>query len=388
MTSESQSNLSLLDVLNLCDNCQINRPSVVPSSFDSEVLIPFCLSSEPNSPAIGLIRPIVLAQLEKENADDIRNNRQPLWDIRLATEPNSESDAPSTRVSQYRTDGGSGPVRPSVSFASEINTHHKRTAAMKALCERWRDTGVFDGVCGPRKWRNEMYPVYRDPFGVHDYPNATIGDGEDSGDLNYAFEMERSACALFGVVTYGVHLSLFQSAKESLDATGPPPVHIWVPTRAMSKQTFPGMLDNSVAGGIPSGMGIFDSLVKECMEEASLPEDLVKRHARAVGAISYFYRTSAGWLQPEIEYVYDMSMPPDADLGLFTPKPLDGEVESFEFLSEESVLTALRAGKFKPNCGLVLIDLLMRLGHVTPDNEPDYMQIVTRMHNRFDYERW
>jgi len=48
-------------------------------------------------------------------------------------------------------------------------------------------------------------------------------------------------------------------------------------------------------------MGMFESLVKESMEEASLPEDLVRKHARAVGVVSYFFRTTAGWLQPEVE---------------------------------------------------------------------------------------
>ena len=64
---------------------------------------------------------------------------------------------------------------------------------------------------------------------------------------------------------------------------------------------WPGYLDNSVGGGIPSGMGMFESLVKESMEEASLPEDLVRKHARAVGVVSYFFRTTTGWMQPEVE---------------------------------------------------------------------------------------
>lgn len=64
---------------------------------------------------------------------------------------------------------------------------------------------------------------------------------------------------------------------------------------------WPGYLDNTVAGGIPSGMGIFDSLVKECMEEASIKEDVVREYVRGTGAVSYFFRTSAGWLQPQVE---------------------------------------------------------------------------------------
>jgi hypothetical protein len=50
------------------------------------------------------------------------------------------------------------------------------------------------------------------------------------------------------------------------------------------------MLDNTVAGGTPSGMGLFESLVKESMEEASIAEDIIRRHAKCVGAISYFFR--------------------------------------------------------------------------------------------------
>jgi hypothetical protein len=41
----------------------------------------------------------------------------------------------------------------------------------------------------------------------------------------------------------------------------------------------------SVAGGIPSGMAPFECLVKECHEEASLPETLVRQRARWVAAI-------------------------------------------------------------------------------------------------------
>ncbi len=144
------------------------------------------------------------------------------------------------------------------------------------------------------------------------------------------------------------------------------------------------MLDNTVAGGIPSGIGIYESMEKECMEEASLDATLVKKYARAVGAVSYFFRcvrtifrrlqanscvrTSQGWLQPEIEYVYGIAIPPHIDGSIFEPKPLDGEVESFEvglvfitpsqannaiqFMNQDKVTEKLRAGLFKPNCGL------------------------------------
>ena len=37
-------------------------------------------------------------------------------------------------------------------------------------------------------------------------------------------------------------------------------------------------------------MPIFESLVKECMEEASIADDIARKYIRAVGVISYFFR--------------------------------------------------------------------------------------------------
>jgi 8-oxo-dGTP pyrophosphatase MutT (NUDIX family) len=56
------------------------------------------------------------------------------------------------------------------------------------------------------------------------------------------------------------------------------------------KFSWPGYLDNSVAGGIPSGMSAFQAMVKESMEEASIAEDVARSYLKAVGAISYFFR--------------------------------------------------------------------------------------------------
>ncbi|KAG7451580.1 nudix hydrolase 20 [Guyanagaster necrorhizus] len=355
MTSK---NLSFLDLIDICDNVRPHLSFPHPSPFDSERLVPFHLSPSSRAPVIGLLRPIIIEKLKAENVNSHNSGLPELWDIQDAR----------------------------VSFRSWLDTPSKRTAAMKELCERWRDTELFPDVCGPKKWRAEMFPIYRNPFDAHDYPK----DGQPDEGLNYAFEMERSACALFGVVTYGIHMTIYQQ-----DASG---LRMWIPTRARTKPTWPGYLDNTVAGGIPSGMGMFDSLAKECMEEASIEEDIVRQYVRATGAVSYFFRTSAGWLQPEVEYVYDLAIPANhPDSSVFEPKPLDGEVESFEFLHLDDLTPKLRAGSFKPNCALgklctkylqLIIDLLIRLGHITPENEPDYMKILTRLHGQFDYERW
>ncbi|KAJ7666559.1 hypothetical protein B0H14DRAFT_2424942, partial [Mycena olivaceomarginata] len=94
---------------------------------------------------------------------------------------------------------------------------------------------------------------------------------------NFAFEMERSACMLFGIITYGVHMSTYQEVERKIGAKS---LRLWIPTRLVQNQcVWPGYLNNTVAGGIPSRTPIFEVLVKECMEEASLSEDLVRAHA-------------------------------------------------------------------------------------------------------------
>jgi len=116
------------------------------------------------------------------------------------------------------------------------------------------------------------------------------------------------------------------------------PLRIWTPRRNARKPTYGGMLDNTVAGGIPSGMGVMEVLVKESQEEASLPAELVRGSAKAVSVISYFYQRSpnaggeSGLLQPEVQYCYDLEVGEDV-----VPQPCDDEVQDFHLLTIDEV---------------------------------------------------
>ncbi|KAJ3520121.1 hypothetical protein NMY22_g12887 [Coprinellus aureogranulatus] len=331
--------LSFLQIVDLCDNVELRRdaPDVLYDAkyAETEQLVPFTLTDALDSPIVGLLRPEIVKQLAFENDRSKEMKRDQVWKLRLNKD-------------EHRALANGRSIGPCISFNNWVDSPEKRNLVLKELCERWRDTELFPDVCGPKKWRNEMYAIYADPFGPHDHPDHN----KDGKPLNYAFEMERSACALFGVITYGVHMTIYE---EDVDDKGKKTLRIWVPTRALTKPTWPGYLDNTVAGGIPSGMSPFESLVKECMEEASLPDDLVRDRIKATGAVSYFFRTSKGWLQPEVEYIYDIAVPTGVDRNLFKPKPLDGEVESFELMTQDQVIENLRAGKFKPNCGVGMI---------------------------------
>ena len=207
-------------------------------------------------------------------------------------------------------------------------------------------------------WRDEAYPINR-------APNTQIG-------------IERAGSPLFGIVTYGVHLTAYVKVNGALK--------IWVPRRANNKQTYGGMLDNTVAGGIAIGENPMTTLVREAAEEASLPEDLVRANAKAAGTVSYFHVRDeraggeVGLLQPEVEYVFDMEIRPDV-----VPKPADNEVEEFYLWSVEEVQKAMSEGQFKPNCAVVLLDFLVRHGVLNSGNEPDLIEIVSRIHRKLPF---
>lgn len=222
-----------------------------------------------------------------------------------------------------------------------------------------------------RGWRGEEYLIY--VYGGHENDRGSKG-------RELVVSMERSATPLFGVVTYGVHMTCYSYAKEEGG------MRIWTPTRAMDKQTYPGMMDNTVAGGLTTGEGVMDCLVREAGEEASLPEEIVRDKAKAVGTVTYFHVRDqraggeTGLFQPECQYVFDLEL-----LDEVVPTPDDGEVQDFRLMNVEEVQRAMAEGKFKPNCALILLDFFIRHGILTPENEPDYIEIVSRLHRRLEF---
>jgi 8-oxo-dGTP pyrophosphatase MutT (NUDIX family) len=238
------------------------------------------------------------------------------------------------------------------------STAEERSKAVATTLLAMRQLGHFKVL---NKWRDELYAVY--------------GKGKE-----LLFNVERSASPLFGVVTYGIHLTAYTRNKDTGE------IKIWTPRRARTKQTYGGMLDNAVAGGIASGESPFESLVRECGEEASLSESLVREKARAAGTVTYYYIRDeraggeTNLMQPECQYIYDLELPEDT-----IPKPGDDEVEEFYLWSIEEVKQAMENGEFKPNCALVVLDFLIRHGFLTTENEPNFIEIVSRLHRRLEF---
>jgi len=219
---------SLISVLDACDNF---RPYL-----SQEPLVPFLLAPD-TRPAIGLLRPPVVAALRADNAWRSANGRPLAWDIPASTSASS-TDAP-----------------PYIAFAPTLaqGPPAARTIALTETLDRWRadanaGEGVgcaFAGVMAGKRWRGEWYDVYvapngalrtdgRDPLTLPEVapaPESVLSSGS-----GYAFSMERVACKLFGVVTYGVHMTVYeqQNGDIGVDANT---VRVWVPRRAATKPT-------------------------------------------------------------------------------------------------------------------------------------------------------
>jgi isopentenyldiphosphate isomerase len=201
---------------------------------------------------------------------------------------------------------------------------HERSRAMAQFVGLLAD----QGHC--RRPLGELYAVHADDVGP---PRLQI---------------DRAAVPWFGVRAEGVHLNGLVVTAAGLS--------MWVGRRARDKRTFPGHLDNLVAGGQPFGLTPEQTLRKECHEEAGMPAELAAA-ARPATTIHYTQQHGSDW-KPDRLHCFDLELPPD-----FVPRPNDGEVEAFVLWSVPQLVASLAGDDpWKPNCVLVVLDCLLRRG--------------------------
>ena len=175
-------------------------------------------------------------------------------------------------------------------------------------------------------------------------------------------EIDRGAADFFGILNTGVHLNGISNSHENKK--------MWVATRSEQRKTFPGELDNMVAGGQPSNITRQENVIKECYEEASIPEDLAKA-SEPKGFVSYNMQAGTT-LRRKILYVYDLYLP-----NSFIPLPNDNEVKKFDLVPIHTVMEIVKnhPHAFKYNCNLVILDFLIREGLID-DNHEDFGKLV------------
>jgi 8-oxo-dGTP pyrophosphatase MutT (NUDIX family) len=180
-----------------------------------------------------------------------------------------------------------------------------------------------------RGWRGESYAI-------------RAGDG-----AAVLFHLERAAMRFFGLTSSAAHLNGFVETEAG--------ARILVARRAPTKAIDPGMLDNLVAGGIPSGQDAWQTLLRECGEEAGIPVALAAK-ALPAGVLQVYREVPEG-LHSEILFIHDLALP-----AAIAPRNTDGEVSEFLSLDAASLIECVARGEMTVEAGLVAVDFVLRHG--------------------------
>ncbi|KAI0141759.1 thiamine pyrophosphokinase-related protein [Xylariaceae sp. FL1272] len=196
------------------------------------------------------------------------------------------------------------------------------------------------------------------------------------------FSVERAAAPLLGLIMYGIHLLAYTSSESSNND-----IKFWVQRRSDTVTAHPDAFDNTAAGGVLIGDIPFERMIREASEEALLPEPLVRKEAKPCGTLSYFhirepgsgYPGESGLLNPGVHFLYEMKIPADV-------APQRGsDVKEFVLWDVEQVKRAMLAGTLKPSFALVILDFFIRHGIMHQGNEPDFVEISSRLHRTLEF---
>jgi len=212
-------------------------------------------------------------------------------------------------------------------LAPSVDTPQARTEAIAAVARTLAAEGALSA------WRDERYAVAASP-------------GEEA-----LFELERAAARYFGIHTFAAHANGLTGDEDRW--------RMWLARRSPVKAIDPGLLDNLVGGGIAAGSDAAATLIKEAWEEAGLAKSL-SRQAQCAGSVDICRATSDG-LQRETICVYDLWLPAD-----FAPANQDGEAVEHRLCAPEDVLAVLATDDITADASLVIVDFLIRHGHIPP----------------------
>lgn len=291
--------------------------------------LPFVVGKEEK--VMGLVLPRMAMELSKyPSVFSVENNQVRLLDQAEWLEENSDGSDNNTLL---------------VSGRSE---------AVREFLESMRTHDTIPALTG---WRDEPFAV-RETF--HSPPELIV---------------ERAAAVLFGVPAYGVFVNGY-----TCEDTPNYPTHVWVGRRSKTKQTWPSRMDSLAAGGLAAGVLPRQAILNECAEEAGIEESYVQERIKATSAVSYTGFNDDMWgLKRDVLFCFDLELPPD-----FEPVPVDGEMETFEKVSIESLVEMLAVpilqeddsdNLWKPNVGVVLIDFLVRHGMLDAD-DPYFLELI------------
>jgi len=224
--------------LDLTRKCHCYNPKEVPGYYFNV-----------NSTFVGIIPEYAYKELIKFN-----DNYPEMFHTKTKPFITIPFEEPEDQRLLYRTNN------PVVTFNNDkeaieehkLDTFDGRSKIIADMFNLWREQKLFHCLAG---WRNELYPIF----------------GKDHKPL---LVIERAGGGLLGIRHFGVHINGY---VRDTDENGKPIIKMWIAKRALTKQTFPDMYDNVVAGGLPVGQTPIECAIRECMEEAYFPPEIAKK---------------------------------------------------------------------------------------------------------------
>jgi 8-oxo-dGTP pyrophosphatase MutT (NUDIX family) len=223
-----------------------------------------------------------------------------------------------------------------ITLRAQPDTPAGRSAALSEVARELARDGVIRG------WRDEL---------------ASVSYHYAAPEL---LRIERAALRHFGMMAYAVHVNGLTRDGGITQA--------WIARRATDRPVDPGKLDNLVGGRIAAGLTVDETVRKEAWEEAGIAPALLA-DLNCAGAIRVEYSVPEG-LHREIIFVHDLWLPEG-----YTPANQDGEASEFRRLPLEEVVGCILAGDFTLDAGAVMIDGMLRLGAVLPE-DPQYLDLL------------
>ena len=222
-----------------------------------------------------------------------------------------------------------GPLEPhgdGLRLLPSLDTFDARCEALARWAAQLRERGWLPG------WRNERMRI-------------------DDARGNALALVERALLRPLGLPLHSVQACVWTRAAD-----GP---RIWVARRAWHKPVDPGRLDALVAGGVAGFDDARATLVRECAEEAGLPESLACLAGEA-GMLELCHGAVDDGLpvvHREQVLVHELEIPPQT-----VPVAADGEHEAILSMSPAEALASIEAGHWTRDGAQATRDLVMRHG--------------------------
>ncbi|MFZ4758135.1 MAG: DUF4743 domain-containing protein [Burkholderiaceae bacterium] len=230
-----------------------------------------------------------------------------------------------------------GPLEPhgdGLRLRPSLDTFDARCTALADWAMRLRERGWLPG------WRDERVRI----DDAHGHALALV---------------ERALLRPLGLLLHSVQACVWTTTTD-----GP---RIWVARRAWHKPVDPGRLDALVAGGIAGFDDAHATLVRECAEEAGLPESLA-RLAQQAGVLELCHGAMDDGLpvvHRERVALHELEIPPQ-----IVPIAADGEHEAILSMTPAEALASIEADPWTRDGAQATRDLVMRHGWVASAPSP------------------